>query len=1016
MLLVVCTSMRIWAQEVWYSEQFMSESGLLQNRVHDMVMDEWGALLIGTEGGLVRFDGQRFRQVGVRSPEGMKPTRVLEILLAQDGGYVVRDAGCRLYLFRNGTLTSITGDAPSRQYLSRFTGAVGTVAATVKAMDPDSTLERKKDWLNVVRVVSLPDGKWCLRNNTELLVYKNTELVSAFPLPPGRSSHLLTIGEHMFLFDRTGAAHMVDPVNGMVSPVRMNAFPRPEFKGDQLGWKFFWNPQDRSATMVAADQLYRLEYEPSSVTITARLIPVQLPAGVKVGALVWIDGHDSFALGTDNKGLFIYRRQYMRNLLCDGLSEGVNNAYNAQALFGEGEVITSARGGARIFNASGCTPTRPPMAGFNEGAILRDHDGRYWYGRGDSLLRYDPARDLEEVLATGLKPLCFFEESGVVWIGAGSGVHRMEQGQLALVHPLAGADLSYRPIALCRTPTGHFWMATCAGVFQANPNGGWALVDGLDKVCARALTVVDDMILVGTYGSGAFVVKDGRTLQLPHDERGFLSHVHAFMPDSADFLWMSTNQGLFRLKRADLGAWTQDTTMNIHCAYYGKNAGLSNSEFNGGCSPPYVRTADGWASFPTMDGLAWFRPEEVPDAYPTNEVLVESVSLNGAPWSGVLDLPADHKDLVITFSLTYWGDPANAQVEYTLEDGDAGWVVLSPRQRELHFTTLPAGRQVLRIRKVGAVLRGDASVISMPIRVEAPLYRRPWFILVCVLGSAILFYGAVQLNASRLRHRNAELERKVADRTRELVEANTGLRRSLEMKEMLVSIISHDIVTPLRFIARVAGGVARRLPADTEKRLSTTLSDLANSSEKLHANAQGLLNWVKRQDGRIELRPRNVVVHLLVDEVLSREHERAVDHSIRLENLVPLDDMVRTDRNVLSIIVHNAVANAVTHSGADRIVVNGEFKEDKYRLVIKDNGSGMPASVRRHVQRVLAHGALGAMDHEGEREVQGLGLLIIADLMQLLGGQLLIESQEGQGTVLILDLLLDRACDPVSDP
>lgn len=63
----------------------------------------------------------------------------------------------------------------------------------------------------------------------------------------------------------------------------MNAFPRPEFKGDQLGWKFFWNPQDRSATMVAADQLYRLEYEPSSVTITARLIPVQLLAGVKVG-------------------------------------------------------------------------------------------------------------------------------------------------------------------------------------------------------------------------------------------------------------------------------------------------------------------------------------------------------------------------------------------------------------------------------------------------------------------------------------------------------------------------------------------------------------------------------------------------------------------------------------------------------------------------------------------------------------------------------------------------------------
>jgi signal transduction histidine kinase len=168
---------------------------------------------------------------------------------------------------------------------------------------------------------------------------------------------------------------------------------------------------------------------------------------------------------------------------------------------------------------------------------------------------------------------------------------------------------------------------------------------------------------------------------------------------------------------------------------------------------------------------------------------------------------------------------------------------------------------------------------------------------------------------------------------------------------------------------------------------------------------------VKRQDGRIELRPRNVVVHLLVEEVLSREHERAVDNDIHLENRVPLDDIILTDRNVLSIVLHNAVANAVTHSGAGTVVVSGVLSGGAYRLVVKDSGLGMPEPVLRHAQRVQDQGALGAMGLEGERDIQGLGLLIIADLMQLLGGRMLVESQEGRGTSIILELPLDPESD-----
>ncbi|HRF79803.1 MAG TPA: hypothetical protein PL070_06925, partial [Flavobacteriales bacterium] len=185
-------------QDIWYTEQFMSESGLLQNRVHDMVKDRWGALLIGTEGGLVRFDGHHFKQIGITSPEGMKPSRVLEIISTAEGHYVVRDAGCRQYLYADDVISSLTGDAPTRQYTSRFTGSMGSVSSCVKAMDPDSTMNRKSEWPNVVRAVSLPNGSWCLRNANELLVYRNEVLEATAPLHPGRSTHLFGIGDHVF--------------------------------------------------------------------------------------------------------------------------------------------------------------------------------------------------------------------------------------------------------------------------------------------------------------------------------------------------------------------------------------------------------------------------------------------------------------------------------------------------------------------------------------------------------------------------------------------------------------------------------------------------------------------------------------------------------------------------------------------------------------------------------------------------------------------------------------------------
>ncbi|HRQ85757.1 MAG TPA: HAMP domain-containing sensor histidine kinase [Flavobacteriales bacterium] len=1004
-------------QETWTREQYTSENGLLQNRVHAIDRDQWGSLLIGTEGGLVRFDGQGFRQIGIPSPEGMRPSRVLEIIAVPDNAFVIRDAGSRQYLYKDHLLTPLTADAPARKPLARFGGRGVSVGTVLRAMDPDSVIDAKASWPYSVRMIPLEGDRWCMRTGTELLVYAESKLVDRFAIPKGKWSHLFKLNGRLIVFDAEGHPFEVDWQTRQSRLLQATGFPPAEIKDGQLAWRVQWEGNAHLVSLVAGDALYDLRLSADGKGLMAERFNLDLPTDCKIGAMVWTIEGQVLAVGTDTKGLYLYRRNSMKPLLCDLPGDGVNNAYFAQAPFGRDGVITSTRGLPRTFTQAGCEEKGPIKRGFDDAAILLDGEQRYWYGRGDSLFTFDLATNEERLVQAGVRPLCFWEDGAAMIIGASKGIYRWEHGHLAMTNPMNDKDLSQRPTALCITPKGELWVATCSGVYHALATGGWKPVPGLAGVCARTLALVGPDIFVGTYGSGAFLFRNDHLFRLPMDLDGFLSHVHAFMPDSAGFLWMSTNQGLFRVRNKDLAQWSNDTTQSLYYAYYGRRTGIRNSEFNGGCSPSYLRTASGWASFPSMDGLVWFRPDEVPDAYPAEPILLEDLTVDGKR----MDLPGlhlldwNHREVVASFSMAYWGTRENARLEYAIEGVQGGkWTLMRPDQQELHLASLPTGATTLRIRKLGAAFRGEGNALEIRFFTPVPFFRTSWFIALCVAVGALMLWALLRLNAARLRRKNLQLEKMVRLRTGELTEANNVLRRSLEMKEMLVSIISHDIVTPLRFIARVANGAAHGRKMQEPGRLHDTLEDLARSSEKLHANAQDLLQWIKRQDGRIELRTKTLALHPFVAEVLGMERERATDKGLQLRNEVPLDDVIATDRNVLSIVLHNLVANAVSHTSKGYVVIRGKTVGNSYTIEVADSGNGMPEAALKHVMRIQGKGATGAMNEEGERDVQGLGLLIVADLLQLLQGSFSVATQPGAGTTFTILLPAAPLTQPVT--
>jgi signal transduction histidine kinase len=304
---------------------------------------------------------------------------------------------------------------------------------------------------------------------------------------------------------------------------------------------------------------------------------------------------------------------------------------------------------------------------------------------------------------------------------------------------------------------------------------------------------------------------------------------------------------------------------------------------------------------------------------------------------------------------------------------------------------LPTGEFDLEVEVAGS--RGPRIARLLHIEVLPPLYARWWAVLTIALVLTMVVVLLVRLRIRQLERNRRLLEAIVDERTDDLRRTNEALQREVQVKDRLVGILSHDIVSPLRFIAQVAGRSTRGpLGHDTEE-LRGVLHDIHSSSDKLYVNARNILSWIKHQDGRIAVVREEVDLHELVGAVLG-QFQRA--DGVRITNAVEPGTLVRTDPRLLSIILQNLVANAVVHAGGE-VHVGFRGLADAWTITVADNGPGMSAKARAMFEERLQ----GKAKRHGERTTTdrpGLGHVIVADLLRLLEGSIRLGTPPGGGT------------------
>jgi signal transduction histidine kinase len=511
-------------------------------------------------------------------------------------------------------------------------------------------------------------------------------------------------------------------------------------------------------------------------------------------------------------------------------------------------------------------------------------------------------------------------------------------------------------------------------------------------------------VWIGTYGRGWYRYRNASgLLRMPEDRNHNLSNVHAFVADAKGYLWLSTNNGLFRFLLSDLDG-LQRSDQPIFYNYFTREYGFLTNEFNGGADPSVITMPDGRIVFPGMNGLVIFDPAKVPAEGPGSVLLIEEVSLDNKAIElpEGASLPPDFNTLSLSVAIPYFGQHNNLQVEYQLSGGSAVWTQL-PDDGVININRLTYGDYVLTIRMLKGYGSRDYIYKIISFSVDPHWYQTNWFRV-----AALLLFVAIVFLLSRIRIRNIQrqkehLEEVVASRTRELeirtreLEASEEkIKQNTQFKSQVTSLVLHDVRSPLYYLNKITGNIYKSTEGKVPDTIRDELKDLHLSVKDIAAYAQTLFAWISAQQDDFILKAVKIKLADLLEEICGNYQLLAIQNNNTLSYKAAPELSVITQADLLQIVIRNLVDNAIKFTANGSIILTAELIGTEVYITVKDTGKGMVAD---RVERILGKDADDVADTRS-----GMGYRLIRDLLKKMGGRLAVISEQGKGSAVTIIL------------
>jgi signal transduction histidine kinase/ligand-binding sensor domain-containing protein len=758
------------------------------------------------------------------------------------------------------------------------------------------------------------------------------------------------------------------------------------------------------------------------------------------------DSEGNLWLGTAHSGVYRFRPAQMKSF---SIEEGLLHPWVRSIAQGpDGRLWFGTEGGLTRWRSipggmyPDATPspldhvfTAPGILVTNRVHSLGSHpNGEVWVGlhgggpfrwRDDQWTGFPLPGDHDDNKVNTILP-----DADLVWIGTVRRLHVLAQGHmLTLVQPLpeiphlidreySNLRLDFKVRTIARQNVNDLWVGTdSAGLFRldrraiqewlaarASGNPGpprvevemFRIEDGLSNNSILALHVDEEdpsVLWVGTehglnrFVNGswtAFTTRNG----LPNDAiRQILEHDH--------HLWIGSEDGIFRVSKADLHAVATGQSRSVHCVLYDESDGMPSRETSGETNDPAgCKTQEGILWFGTRNGAVRIDPDRIRRLKIPPTVVIEQFRANDQVVHG--DADSSGYEAAIQTGLTTTGSgqrsppqttirlaPGTADVlefRYTgiclsapekvrfkikLEGYDQDWRQVGDR-RVAFYTNLRPGHYQFRVRAANAdhVWNEEGAFLGFQIAPRFIQTRSFWgsTVALCVVAG----FGVHRWQLSRST-RIQRLEREMAllrERERLARDLHDGLGANLTRLALLAA----------------TGDSARPHPAE-----------MRDWSEKLSLATRDALHAVK--DVIWSSHPANDSIESLMLRICSRAESLFLNSPTRcrfdLPDAFPALPLTPDQRLQIFLAANEALNNAARHARAQEVQIIARSSMERFTLSIRDDGRGFDATP-------AAPGAEPA----SRRLHQGQGLRNMRDRILAAGGRLRIESWPGHGTTI----------------
>jgi len=732
------------------------------------------------------------------------------------------------------------------------------------------------------------------------------------------------------------------------------------------------------------------------------------------------DRNGSLWIGTQDRGL-LHVHQGRADLFSQ--SDGLSGKF-IQSLFEdrEGNIWVATLGGLDRFRdfAVATISARQGLSSANVFSVLAARDGSIWFGTLDGLNRWKDGQVTIYRKRDGLPDddvqSLFQDDLGRIWISTPHGDAWLENGRFVpisaaplggvqtiaedsarniwlshitlglslllggrLVDPIPWARLGRKDFALTLVPDllrGGLWLGFSQGGVAYFKDGelraSYGGAEGLGKGRVTSLQLDRDGTLWAATQGGLSRVKSGLVATLTSRNGLPCDTTHWVMEDDNQAFWLYMACGLVRIARPELDAWIADPKRTIQAKIFDSSDGVTSHAISSAETPRVAKSADGRIWFLAFEGVSVIDPRHIPMNKLPPPVHIEQITadrktrwqnLSGAAASN-LRLPALSRDLQIDYTALSLVAPEKIRFRIKLEGHDPDWKDAG-NERKAFYNDLPPRQYRFRVIASNNSDVWNETGDTLEFSIDPAWYQTSWFYASCVAAFLAMLWGLYRLRLYQIRREfNAQLDGRVDER----------LRVARELHDTMLQSFQAALIQ-----MQAARNIFTRRPEKTEESLDKAINTAAGAIAEGRSAIQDL---------RLHAAGGGDLVQLITTagQELARSEEASGNPPVlgvtvegARRDVAPLiqDEVYRIARELLR--------NAFHHAQAGRIEVEIRYDSRQFRLHVRDDGKGIDSEVLKAGGRA-GHYGLPGMRERANR----------------FGGKLDFWSEAGAGTEAVL--------------